>query len=192
MGRICILREWKTIAEYPSYEVSNDGHVRSKNRFIFRNGHRSYVNGVMLKTFERGGYSCVALYDGSRKKKKQIAVHILVAQHFIPNPHGYAYVNHKDENKFNNHYSNLEWCTAKYNSNYGTSIQRRVAHQDWDIIASKLSKPVLQFDLNMRLIREWKSTIDCSRNGHNSSGVSKCCNGKLRTDHNYIWRYKNA
>ena len=43
----------------------------------------------------------------------------LVAIAFIENPLKLKYVNHKDENKANDHVSNLEWCTAKYNNNYG-------------------------------------------------------------------------
>ena len=36
-------------------------------------------------------------------------------------------INHKDENKANNIITNLECCDAKYNSNYGTAIERREA-----------------------------------------------------------------
>ena len=50
--------------------------------------------------------------------------HRLVAEMFIPNPDRLPQVNHKDENKLNNHYSNLEWCDSKYNSNYGTRNER--------------------------------------------------------------------
>lgn len=51
-------------------------------------------------------------------------IHKCVAQLFVPNPNNYEYVNHRDENKRNNVYSNLEWCTFEYNMNYGTRNER--------------------------------------------------------------------
>ena len=47
--------------------------------------------------------------------KEQKLIHIVVAQHFLPNPYKHPQVNHKDGNKANNHYSNLEWVTATDN-----------------------------------------------------------------------------
>lgn len=52
-------------------------------------------------------------------------VHRIVAMAFLDNPNNYPIINHKDENPSNNHVDNLEWCTYKYNTNYGTAIERR-------------------------------------------------------------------
>ena len=52
-------------------------------------------------------------------------IHRLVAETFIPNPDNLPVVNHKDENKLNSSVDNLEWCTYKYNNNYGTCKERR-------------------------------------------------------------------
>ena len=58
------------------------------------------------------------------KKRHKWRIHRLVAETFIPNPDNLPEVNHKDENKLNNEASNLEWCTHKYNSNYGSRPRR--------------------------------------------------------------------
>lgn len=38
-------------------------------------------------------------------------VHLLVAEHFLPNPNNYKYVKHIDGNISNNHVENLQWIS---------------------------------------------------------------------------------
>jgi hypothetical protein len=91
---------WKTILDYPDYEVSDYGFVRRKGH-IFSPGIRN-------------GYHFVNLSRNSKRKKYY--VHRLVSMAFIPNPRCYKYVNHKDGVKTHNHIDNLEWCTASFNN----------------------------------------------------------------------------
>lgn len=188
------MEEWKTIEGFPNYQVSNFGNVKSIDRYVIRNNRSEYVKGKVLKQSIRGGYYFVAIYNGNRNNRKQIFVHRLVALAFIPNPYKLPCVNHKDENKFNNMVDNLEWCTHKYNSNYGTSISRRVNHQNFEDIAKQVRKPILQYDIDMNLVSEWSSASECERmtNGEfKNSGISKCCNGKLKQYKGFIWRHKH-
>lgn len=60
------------------------------------------------------GYLRINLYDSTGKSKKHY-IHRLVADTFISNPNHLKIVNHKDCNKLNNHYINLEWCTQSEN-----------------------------------------------------------------------------
>ena len=109
-------RKWtlfRVVKTNSTYEVSIHGMVR--NRKTKR----------ILKPFIIGkGYAAVTLSkEGNRKI---YYVHQLVAQAFIDSK-GLREINHKDEKKTNNEYSNLEYCTHRYNINYGTALQRRKA-----------------------------------------------------------------
>lgn len=59
------------------------------------------------------GYPCVKLCKRSRSKV--VRVHRLVAEAFVPNPHGLPEVNHRDFDKANNKVDNIEWCTRQGN-----------------------------------------------------------------------------
>ena len=51
-------------------------------------------------------------------KLKHISIHRAVAQLYVPNPENKPQVNHKDGDKLNNHYTNLEWVTNQENKNH--------------------------------------------------------------------------
>lgn len=98
---------WEDIEGYKGeYAISNLGRIKSiKNNIVMK---------PMLAT---NGYLVACLWHNGKQKK--IVIHRLVAQAFVPNPNNYNEVNHIDENKTNNKADNLEWCTHKYNMNYG-------------------------------------------------------------------------
>ena len=114
---------WKDVVGYEGYyQVSNKGNVRSVDRFVSSKlGSYRKINGKTIKPRNKenidGNYLTVNLKRNGIGKTK--FVHRLVAVVFIPNPNNFQQVNHKDENKLNNEVPNLEWCDAKYNSNYG-------------------------------------------------------------------------
>lgn len=116
-----MIEEWRTIVGYEGlYEVSNTGQVRSLDKYDSINRFRK---GRILTLYtETGGYLKVGL--SSNGKTKKYLVHRLVAEAFIPNPDNLPQVNHIDENPSNDNVDNLEWCNAKYNSNYGTRNDR--------------------------------------------------------------------
>ena len=112
---------WKDIEGYEGlYQVSNRGRVKSLKRNIIRtNGRTLPVRERILKPIMNLGYEHVILGNMNNKhKRKQLKVHRLVAQAFIPNPEKKPHINHKNFIRDDNWIENLEWCTAKENSRH--------------------------------------------------------------------------
>lgn len=109
----------------PIYAISNYGNVKTIKHKRACGGKRlcEFKERIKKQQTDKDGYSRVMLY-GTKPYKKFVPVHRLVATAFIPNPYNYSQINHKDENKKNNNITNLEWCTCKYNNNYGTRNDR--------------------------------------------------------------------
>lgn len=83
----------------------------------------SHKNQMYLKHWlSSKGYHCVTLSKNG--VAKNVRIHRLVALAFIPNPHNYPEVGHDDDNKDNNHISNLYWTTSKENNNHNGKAQR--------------------------------------------------------------------
>ena len=109
---------WKTYPDYSFVEVSNLGNIRTKDRYVTdKNGVRRFITGRVLK--QRPGYNgYMSVSFQANGKHISLRVNRMVAITFIPNPHNYPEVNHKDCNRLNNRFDNLEWCSRKYNRQY--------------------------------------------------------------------------
>lgn len=119
--------EWKDVVGFENtYEISNLGKVRSKDRIIkYSDGRIIHRKSFIKKpTYTQGGYPRIGLQVNGKLVMK--FVHRLVAEAFIPNPNNYPIINHKDEDKNNFQASNLEWCNYSYNTSYSNKgINRR-------------------------------------------------------------------
>lgn len=180
------MEEWKDIKGYEGlYQVSNEGRVKSlsRNCFVKDKLGNKYCRTIKEKILKPIKQSNGYLYNTLHKngEGKMFRTHRLVAEAFIPNSNSLLIINHKDEDKENNSVSNLEWCTPKYNSNYGNSIAKRVTKQ---------AKQVYQYDLDGNLVKVWESTMECGRNGYGQSKIVMCCNGKRKTHKGYIWSFE--
>lgn len=160
---------WKFIQGFENYLISNFGRVKNLS---YNSMNKEQILKPMKNT---SGYLYISLYKNGIRKN--FLIHKLVAEYFLDNPLNLPEINHKDENKLNNHVDNIEYCDRKYNNNYGNRIKL-------------VSKPVLQYDLDGNLIKEWKSTSECGKNGFCQVAVCRCCNGLQRKHKNYIWIYK--
>lgn len=107
---------WQYIPQYKQrYAVSNLGRVKSYAQTL----EGRFIRG----STDHKGYRVVRLYD-EHGCAKDYKVHRLVSSAFCVNSTGGTQVNHRDENKDNNCFENLEWCDAAYNNRYGTKSQR--------------------------------------------------------------------
>jgi len=106
------LVEWKEILGYEKlYLVGNNGGI-----------YNLITNKKMVLMNHKLGYLRVGLTKN--KKQKHYLVHRIVAQAFVMNYHDKPHINHKDSNKLNNNYTNLEWCTAKENIQHSIKNER--------------------------------------------------------------------
>lgn len=130
--------EWKTIENYPNYEISNMGRVRALK--YYSNIHKKYYDReiILKEKTNMHGYKMVGLSNSDGRKS--FSIHRLVAKAFIKNSNNYKEVNHIDGNKANNCYINLEWCTRKSNILHAYRIGLKKPIQEY----IKIKKEVLQ------------------------------------------------
>ena len=94
---------WKSIIDYPNYEVSSFGNVRHIAKKCIRKQRYNV----------KSGYSYIGLYKNGTATEKY--VHRLVAQAFIDNVNEKKFVDHIDNNKANNNVTNLRWVSNQEN-----------------------------------------------------------------------------
>ena len=113
--------EWRPVpvAELEDhYEVSNWGRV--KRTAPGHNAHPGYI----LKGGTFGGYRVVTMQRNRVAVRK--AVHLLVLHAFRGPPENPEHeANHIDGNKFNNHISNLQWCSHQENCLHRNRVLRK-------------------------------------------------------------------
>lgn len=154
------------VSGYPNYLVYADGRIYSKFS-------RKFLKPVKHKN----GYEFVDLFNDDGDKI--ISVHRIVAKAFIANPKGLNCVNHKNEVKSDNRAENLEWCTYKYNNNYGnhnSNLRKALART-----------PISQIK-DGKIIANYNGVSEASRvTGIKQSGISNVLTGRAKTAGGYKW-----
>ena len=93
------MEEWRTITDFPDYQVSNMGRVRRATR------GRGYRGEFLNNHIDKNGYNVVRIRSYSK------ILHRLVAIAFIPNPDNKETVDHINRQKTDNRVENLRWAT---------------------------------------------------------------------------------
>lgn len=184
---------WKDINGYEGYyQISNEGNVRSLDRF---DGVHDRQGTIIKPSLKQNGYLQVGLRKHSTRK--WIGIHRLVAIHFIENPDNKPQVNHIDGNKQNNNVENLEWVTAKENQNHATrmgfrnNMPKGEKHPNYGKRGekSRSAKPVIRKDPKTGETKLYKAKILAKDDGFDVTSISKCCHGKLKTHKGYEWYF---
>lgn len=184
---------WASIPDYPEYEISEFGVVKSKHRNVTQISRwgtpmtRVYVGGEIKQKVNKHGYAQVVVRNQTHGSKT-INIHRLVAELFVE---GYAHglvVNHKDGNKLNNKYSNLEWVT----------VQRNIEH------AFETGLSEIPFGIESNACKGWVEAVDsfgnvvanfageqqCRSLGFTPAGVSSVLTGRQKKHRGLIFRWK--
>ena len=179
---------WKDIVGYEGlYQVSNLGRVKSLKRRVYagRGKMRWQYERILSDKKENGnGYKIVNLFKNGKGKNKYI--HRLVAESFLENPNNLPQINHKDENKSNNCVNNLEYCTCQYNCTYNNlHIRKGLKNRN-----NKMSKKIYQLNENNKILKEYPSISEASRQLNVSfQAISDCLKGKQKHSAGYKWKY---
>ena len=164
--------QWKDIAGHEGlYQVSDWGRIKSFPKY-------NYKTVRILKTNTNVKNSRISIMlCKNPNDRKRLSVHRLVASAFVENPNNYLEINHKDENPRNNYADNLEWCTRKYNMNYGTTPQRLNIKNRKRVVGENQ-----EIKISYGAIRWGK------KDGYDSSGILYSIRTK-RTYKGLYWRY---
>ena len=161
---------WKTIEGFENYCVDESGNVKV------------IATGKLLYFHFHNGYHWYSLYN--KTNRKQFSKHRLVAIHFIPKVEDKTYVNHKDGNKLNSHYSNLEWCTMKENT-------RHAIRTGLNSPGKYRARKICQFSLSGEFIQEFESTKEAERKTKVfSTNIINASKNKYFQANGFRWSYK--
>lgn len=151
---ISVPNEYINIPGFNGYMINKHGSII---RIYCNNTKWKEVKGFI----NHQGYIKIGLRKNNKTYYKSI--HRLVAEIFIPNPNNYNIINHIDENKINNDYTNLEWCTIQYNNTYKNANNKYINKR----------KAVIVKDIINNVEIRYESLWSCSKAMNINSGTIK-------------------
>lgn len=131
----------KAIEGYTGYFVSDDGKVYCNLGQGNRNKNKTVEMYEILPRLTKHGYARIYARNDTTNKRTDLYIHRLVAQYFLPNPENKKYVNHINCIRNDNRVENLEWSTAKENTEY-TMEQNHIIRDSLGRYTSNFTYPV--------------------------------------------------
>jgi len=159
------------------YDITTDGKVYSRR---IKKNMKTFIN--------NSGYEVIDLTNKGKVKKH--LVHRLVAHHFVQGYGEGKEVNHKDSNKLNNHYTNLEWVTRKENVRHSIEKGSFNVKKAQEVAQKKNRKPVAMVDSEGEILKIFDSAKEAEeKTGSKRSKISMVCNGHRKTTNGFSWKF---
>ena len=181
---------WKEVPGYEGlYQVSNLGRVKSLSRIVKKSdGVTQRRSERIVKQSNSRGYRVFKFRN--EQGVKTIRVHRAVAELFLEKPIGNMVVNHKDGDKSNNIYTNLEWVTQKENVRHAVEMGRMDQRKKRVVCAKVNGEFVREFESITKAVEWLKGNINPKAR---KSPISACCKNKkhYNTAYGFKWYAKN-
>lgn len=180
---------WVGIKDYPKYEVSNLGRIIS---------YHNKSPKILIPSIDNKGYKRVSLWN-KNGNKRNILVHRIVAEHFIPKIKEKDFMDHIDGNSSNNKVTNLRWVNKKENCNNPNTINNLLNALNKN--RNKRKRPVAQLNIAGEIIKIYDCVADAARELNiDKSKIAKVARGCMSLDRKgfmynnfsaggYRWKY---
>lgn len=126
----------------------------------------SHISDKHMKPSVTRGYLRINIYNSDNGKKKNVHIHTLVAKMFLHSYEDGFVVNHKDGDKFNNNFENLEWISQQDNIIHSVATGLRTPCFSYNGLVPTSEQVV--YDYNEKEGRVGKHLS-------NEDDVRKCC-----------------
>ncbi|ANI24774.1 HNH endonuclease [Bacillus phage Smudge] len=174
--------EWKDVTGFEDYyEVSNKGRVASKRTGL-----------IMSQYVINSGYLCIKF--NVDKKRTSHLVHRLVAREFCEGYKEELDVNHKDTDRQNNNFDNLEWMTRVENLQDMRDRGMMNTHTARKALSkvSKKAVDVFDYKTGAHLGGYDSATTAAKALGVSSAKISTVCHGKRPHTGGYVFKFADG
>lgn len=174
------MEEWKDVPDFPHYQASTDGNIRSFQK------SKDTPKLLSQTPVGREGHLRVFLYKDNIKHP--LLVHRVIAETFIDNPDNFPVVRHRDDNPTNNRVENLLWGTQK--DNVHDCIEHSgMNYSGFSRYNNERKTPIIATDVSTGMTTVFESQNDAARAlGIRQGNIWKSLRNHTKTS-GYLFEY---